>query len=315
MDPAGTTSADPYPAGDPDPGQPAFHIALRAAIEARGLTLERLHVRLAQRGIQVSAASLSYWQHGRTRPERPDSLRALDVLEEVLGVATGSLRSLLGPRRPPGPRSLRGTVADRPEELMGVGEPLTRLLDQLPRSRNNDLDLVSQHECVTVDAHRRIAEVSSTALAAARRDGVDRYYTVYQGDPGCDVRRMEVEAVRDCTVGRVLRDPAAGLLVGELLLGWELARGDTHLFGFRITDGTAVSTIHSHGFRYRVSQFVLQVRFSAAAVPIRVDGFAQTTLDGDLRPTGQLHLTPHHTAQLVCSDADPGGAGIAWTWE
>jgi transcriptional regulator with XRE-family HTH domain len=311
-------SDDAPPAGQPslapDPRPRAFHTALRAAIEARGLTLERLQDRLAQRGIHVSAASLSYWQHGRTRPERPDSLRALEVLEEVLGTPAGALAALLGPRRPRGPRSLRGTLADRPEELMGVGAPLSRLLDELPGSRHYDLDLVSQHETVLIDAQRRISEVTTKALAAARRDGIDRYFVVYAGDPGCDAARMRVEAIRDCTVGRVLRDPEAGILVGELLFGWELARGETHVFEFRVLDGTAESTMHSHGFRYRVDQFVLQVRFDAAALPVAVEGFVQSTLDGEPRPTGALRVTPHHTAQLTCTDATPGGIGISWAW-
>jgi hypothetical protein len=168
---------------------------------------------------------------------------------------------------------------------------------------------------VLVDGQRRIAEIATTAVAVARRDGIDRFFTVYHGDPGCDVERVRVEAVRDCMVGRVLRDPAVGILVGELLFGWELVRGDSHLFSFRIVDGTAASTSHSHGFRYRVGQFVLQTRFDADVLPVRVEGFVQTTLDGEVRPTGRLELSPHHAALLACADALPGGVGMSWAWE
>ncbi|MER6759018.1 MULTISPECIES: transcriptional regulator [Amycolatopsis] len=79
-----------------------FAEALRAAIRARGLGLERIRYRLRGRGTTVSLATLSHWQSGRCRPERPESLRALRNLEQILGVPDGSLRRLLGPPRPRG---------------------------------------------------------------------------------------------------------------------------------------------------------------------------------------------------------------------
>jgi len=293
-----------------------FHAALRVAIEARGLTLERLQHRLAQRGIRVSVTSLSYWQHGRTQPERPDSLRAVGVLEEVLGVPAGSLVALLGPRRPRGPRSLRGVFPERPEEVMGIGAPLSELFDQLPGSRQHLFDLVSQHETVLLDAQGRLARLTSRTIAEARVDGVDRYVAVYQGDPGCDVARVEVDALRDCEVGRVLRDPDTEVVVAELLFGAELAAGETHLFEFGFVDGTAhLTTEHGHGFRCRVDQFVLQARFHPAALPIRCYGYAQARLDEPQRQMGDLRLSAHHAAHLVVAGITAGGVGIGWVWE
>jgi len=80
-----------------------FAEALRAAIRARGLGLERIRYRLRGKGATVSLATLSHWQSGRCRPERAESLRALKNLEEVLGVPEGALIRLLGPPRPRGP--------------------------------------------------------------------------------------------------------------------------------------------------------------------------------------------------------------------
>ena len=54
-----------------------FPEALRAAIQVKGLSLERLHHKLKTRGAPISITALSYWQSGRRRPERPESLRAL----------------------------------------------------------------------------------------------------------------------------------------------------------------------------------------------------------------------------------------------
>ncbi|MEU3274763.1 hypothetical protein SAMN05421630_104413 [Prauserella marina] len=72
-----------------------FAVALRAAIRARGLGLERIQYRLRRKGVPVSLATLSHWQSGRCRPERPGSLAALHYLEEVLEVPAGSLLRLL----------------------------------------------------------------------------------------------------------------------------------------------------------------------------------------------------------------------------
>jgi hypothetical protein len=76
-----------------------FGVALRAAIRARGLGLDRIRYRLRGRGTAVSLATLSHWQSGRCRPERPESLQALRNLEDILNVPDGSLSRLLGPPR------------------------------------------------------------------------------------------------------------------------------------------------------------------------------------------------------------------------
>ena len=51
-------------------GEREFADVLRAAIQARGLGLERIRERLLAHGVSVSMATLSYWQSGRSQPER-----------------------------------------------------------------------------------------------------------------------------------------------------------------------------------------------------------------------------------------------------
>ncbi|WP_370944839.1 transcriptional regulator [Amycolatopsis sp. cg5] len=72
-----------------------FEAALRAAIRARGLGLDRIRYRLRGRGVSISLATLSHWQSGRCRPERAESLLVLEHLEAVLEVPPGSLTHLL----------------------------------------------------------------------------------------------------------------------------------------------------------------------------------------------------------------------------
>jgi hypothetical protein len=198
---------------------------------------------------------------------------------------------------------------------MGIGAPLTALFDQLADSRRHDLTLMSQHETVTLDGQGRIAELTSRTLAESNRDGADRYFAVYQGDPGCDVDQVEIEALRDCRIGQVRRDADVLVVVAELHFGADLAEGETHLFEFGVRDGTApVTTSHGHGFRCRVGQYVLQARFDPGALPDRCYGFVQSRLDQVQRPTGELALNAFHAAHLAVSDVTAGGVGIGWTW-
>ena len=48
-----------------------FHVALRAAITARGLPLHRVQHHLTRRGVTVGVTSLSYWQQGRGARSAP----------------------------------------------------------------------------------------------------------------------------------------------------------------------------------------------------------------------------------------------------
>src|SRR5688572_19025868 len=72
-----------------------FHVALRAAIAARGLPLQRVQHHLSRHGVKVGVTSLSYWQQGARRPQRPESLRAVRALEEILELPEESLIRLL----------------------------------------------------------------------------------------------------------------------------------------------------------------------------------------------------------------------------
>ena len=81
--------------GENDP----FSAALRAAIAQRGLSLDRIRYHLIQRGHELSVATISYWQSGRSRPERASSIAAIAALEDILGLENGHLAAKLPARR------------------------------------------------------------------------------------------------------------------------------------------------------------------------------------------------------------------------
>ena len=287
-----------------------FHTALRIAIQSSGLGLDRIRHRLATRGITVSTTSLSYWQSGRSRPERAESLAAVTALEDLLELPPGSLRALLGPKRARGPRSIRGQLP-RPDSVLG-GDAVRELCDEVPASREHTLDILSQQVVVHVDSQYQESEFELSMLVRARRDDVDRYVLLYRGDHGCDIDDIEFKPVRDCTVPNVLRHAEAPVALAEIVFDHPLPQGATHLFGIVVQGNGGVSTGHGNAFRYPVDHYSLQIRFSPDAVPRRVYRFAQSSLQRDKRETGDLQLGPGRTVAVAEPVPRPGALGIGW---
>jgi len=292
-----------------------FHLALRTAIAARGLALHRVQQRLAQRGIRVGVTSLSYWQQGRRRPERAESLRAVRVLEEVLELPEHSLTRLLGPRRhrsgPVGPPV-------RPyRDLISPAAAVDGLLAVLSGPPDTGLHTVAHLERIRIGADRQQLRRDSQHVLRAHRDGIDRYLALYQGDAGCDIGRVTVRAEENCRPGRIRRDPSADLLVAELLLDRRLRTGDTHLLSYGFDDAPAPEPSYEYvrGFNAGAGQYVLQVTFDPAALPVRCHRFAARSPGEAPYETEELTLDGHHCIHLVATDLRPCLLGIRWDWE
>ncbi|MEV5956349.1 hypothetical protein AB0M11_21700 [Streptomyces sp. NPDC051987] len=292
-----------------------FHVALRAAIAARGLPLQRVQHHLSRYGVKVGVTSLSYWQQGARRPQRPESLRAVRALEEILQLPEESLIRLLadaedGPAaRRPAARSYRSFV-----EACDV---LDRLQAEFDWSLDGGLHTLGHHERVRIGGHRELAARESQHIVRAHRDGVDRFVAVHQGDPGCAPQRMTLHALENCRAGRVRSDQETGLLVAELLFGTRLRSGDTFLFRYAVEDGTAgVSREYVRGFAFPGGQYTLQVRFAADALPTRCHRFAQHSAAAPRSGRQSLSLSgPHRSVHLVEPRVRPGLLGIGWDWE
>jgi hypothetical protein len=286
-----------------------FHVALRAAIRQRGLTLDRLRAHLARRGISVGLSSLSNWQTGHTRPETTSSLRAVRALEEILGLPARSLARLLpaatGAR--PG-RSDRTAISDI--------EPVVELLGSVPGALDRDVELVCVQHKVVVGPTRRATSLWTRSVIRALRDGVDRYVVRYYGNPGCVPSRVRPRPLGNCRLGRFVAHPSAPALVYELVFDHVLGAGETWVFECGLTDPTAgVSKEFAHGFRYPAEQYLLEVRFHPRARPARCHSFAQADLSDERHPTATLTLSAHNTVHLMASAVSSGVLGIQWEWQ
>ncbi|MFD9126889.1 hypothetical protein [Kitasatospora sp. NPDC059571] len=292
-----------------------FHLALRAAISARGLALQRVQQRLAQRGVRVGVTSLSYWQQGRRRPERAESLRAVRALEEVLELPEHSLTRLLGPRRTPAEPSGPATLPYR--DLIGNPGAVDDLLATIAGPPDTGLHTLVHIERIRIGADRMLLRRDSQHALRAHRDGIDRYLALHQGDPGADIDRVVVRAEENCRPGRIRRDPAARLLVAELLLDRRLRAGDTHLLGYGFDDAPTAtpSSEYVRGFNSGAGQYVLQVGFDPAALPVRCYRFAVRSPGEQPYETEELTLDGHRSVHLVATGLAPCLLGIGWDWE
>jgi hypothetical protein len=294
-----------------------FHAALRAAVEARGLTLSSLRQRLEERGLRVGMTSLSYWQQGLRRPERPESLRAVRALEEILLLPPRSLMALLGPPRPRG-RSLGEPSQDvlPYSTIMESSHTLSTLLQDLDGvADDRRLHIAGMYETVQIGMDRSIIRRETLQVVRAHEDATDRYIMVYWGDLGCDVERVRIRALEDCRVGRVRRDGPTALVVAELLFDRVLQTGDTQVIRYELADPSGVETVkYERGFRFPAGQYVLRVSFAPGALPVRVRRFGHCVPGAREHDQGELALNAHHAVHLVADTLEPGLVGVRWNW-
>jgi transcriptional regulator with XRE-family HTH domain len=272
-------------AGTPSPDP--FQVALRAAITASGLPLDRIRHRLKLRDISVSVPTLSNWQSGRRRPERPESLRALAELERVLDLPPTALRSLLGPPRPRG----RAAQTSGPRALAAAwGDAAGHLLSTVDTRSDENLVRLSHHDTVRVLAN--LVCVSTRQVLRARQSGVDRLVVVWDNSFARIIPR------RHCRLGRVTS--AAGLTVAELIFDRPLVRGETAIIEYGIESPEAGRVLRR--FHLPTRDFVLEAVFDPAAPPVhcvRIDT-KEPLLPS---PAGSVHIVGLNIT---------GDIGISW---
>lgn len=289
-----------------------FDAALRAAFVASGLSLDRLRTKLAERGMPVSITTLSYWQRGLRRPERPESLRAVAMLEQILGLPDSSLTVLLGPPRPRG-----GPSRELPRftELIKAPDALDALLADLDSPAAGRLQVVSQCDKVTVNAARAVERIETTSVVSSPSGEVDRALVIYTVEPGDCPEQVEIVPGDSCRLGRTVACPVARARVAEVLFDRRLGENDTHLLSYEVRIGGAAEA-HEHvtGFRLPAGHYVLRVGFDRDALPVRMRRFVARDAHAPEDVSAELTLDSHHSVHLVSNDVKPGVVGIRWDW-
>ncbi|GGN18649.1 hypothetical protein GCM10011578_048040 [Streptomyces fuscichromogenes] len=290
-----------------------FPEALRAAIAASGLSLDRIHHRLRRRGTPVATATLSSWQSGRYRPERKQSLAALAALEDVLRLPPAALSGLLGPPRP------RGRWLPPPPGHPGLAETwserrdISAALDTIDTRWDDSLTRLSCHNRLEVGPDRRPASLASRRLLRAEADGADRWIALYRLDsPGPPPR---IRLAPPGRLGRVVEIPEDGLVAAELLFDHPLARGETVIVDYTLEhrEPRPYSQRLETAIHVPMREHLLEVRFATEALPSACYSFRSTALDA--RPRAHpLRLDTAGSVHAVALAAGPCRFGIRWEW-
>jgi hypothetical protein len=292
-----------------------FSAVLHLAIEASGLRLEDIQERLAAQGISVSLTTLSYWRRGRSRPEKPDSLRAVRLLEQILELPEESLIAQLGPRRP------RGRWLSHPPGFLDIDRlfedstSVQKMMDELDNRMPAELTRLSLHDIYVVGAGRQEISLTTRQVLRANVDRVSRAVGVFRTD---DMSRpqMKINAMRNCRVGRVRSDVEGGLLAAELIFDRVLGAGETAVVEYEFLSASVEPAFtYYRAFAGPVGEFVLQVQFDPAAVPARCYRFEKRAVVAPEQGVREVWIGTTHGAHLVAYDVPPGIVGMRWVWE
>lgn len=267
---------------DPSDSADPFATALREAIRRRGLSLERVRFHLSKRGHDLSIATLSYWQSGRSRPERAASLAALDDLEQVLSVPTGSLSGPLRAARgrsgwpvSPAGGQVFSVVGERPFPLddgvhLDEVEARDRLAAQLGMVFDGAVKRVSVQEVVEVRPDRSVGRRRVREVIRCRDDYVSRFLVSVlcrsNGAPQLVVGESNCHAVR------MLDSASGGLVVAELGLDTPLVAGETAIIEYRVDPlGAARPSLGvERTLVADVDLYVFDLRFPANDPPVAI---------------------------------------------
>lgn len=291
--------------------QPTFAEVLSRAVQARGLSLDRIRARLEAAGVPVSNATLSYWQSGRSLPTRARSLRTLVELESILQLEPGSLIELI---RTADDRTRHQLFAW--QSVLPVREIAEQIIADMGMEGAGRVSRVSVHDTMTMDANGCEAAFLTRMVLRAERTGVQAFPIVNQGE-GDELGSPEIEATFGCRVGNVVEVPERQLIVAEMRLPRALQRGELILVEYAISMKHAPSTKMTRSVPDPLREVALAVQFHPSALPRSVRAFAQTALNDPNAPESDVVGVPvlDNQAQIVRLDVPPGVYGLAWTWE
>jgi transcriptional regulator with XRE-family HTH domain len=299
-----------------------FAGALRQAIRASGLTLERIRHRLGRRGLSVSVATLSYWQRGRSRPR---SRTVVVALEEILQVPPGTLTGLLDDDPASAAVAVRGAAAHAGLTAAQAGERgrtvrdlwpdperYAGLVGQLDRSGDHRLERLSIHDVYRLDEVRRSWTLSVRTVLRAAGDDIDRVVCVHQavgggGDPA------GLADVRYCRPGRVRAED--GLVAFELVFDRVLSAGDTAVVEYELGPARLpASDSYDRRFSHPVHDYVAVIQFAGGRLPARCYGFTAETSTAPRRRLGELWVGTSGSANIAVGAVRRGIVGIEWEW-
>ncbi|HST67352.1 MAG TPA: hypothetical protein VLM05_19415 [Mycobacteriales bacterium] len=309
-----TSAPDPRPRAD----QVAeFAAAVRAAVDARGLSLRELAATLASAypALASSVATLSAWQTGTSAPPwTPNGRDRVLALERCLRLPVGelALRMPLG-AAVPAPRPPADSADGLDARRLRLDHRLAALAGPqqvLPMTVSQEVRLGPGHRPLLLRASLRIR---------AAHDGVDRFWFVDCADPRT---RSLIGATSGCRVGRRVPElrhpsaPGARLTAVELVLDDPLARGEVHELSFAVRYEPGSRRPGLPLFRHLLDRpaerLDLSVRFDPRSEPAEMLACWWRRRDGVEMCRRPVTEPGRRTYRLSIDDPVPGGYG--WRW-
>ncbi|MFY0408499.1 helix-turn-helix domain-containing protein [Solicola sp. PLA-1-18] len=283
-----------------------FAPVLRCAIERRGLSLERLQSRLGDLGAQVSVATLSYWQSGRSEPGRRSSLVAVPALEKILELEPGTLGAQLGHRAQ---RSVEPGTDLR--DVLDEGQPTPDELRHEDARLRDQLEILSEHCSVDVGPDGAVRSRWVRRVLVASVAGADRFLVLRVDPARADGdREPAIEPLLHCSLGRTYTSHDRSLVGQEVLLDRRLEQGDSAIVEYRLTGlggGRSYATLR----RMPLRELVLEVRFDPAARPATVE-MVHSDLDGAGEVVGPVQPDSTGCVRMIRHHLAPGRYAVRW---
>lgn len=291
---------------------PTFAEVLTAAIQARGLSLERIRSHLDKAGVPVSIATLSYWQSGRSLPTRARSFHTLVELEHVLGVESGHLTQHTYTADG---RTRRETFEW--QKVMPSLNIVAEVLTDLDLDWHGELTRVAVHDHLTIGADRSEEAQEVRVIWRAERSGLPRWAVVSEQDAQGPTSQT-VEPLMGCTLGEVVEFPERNLLIAEMTGHRPLQRGEMFACEYRLT--STPTSMPSFRLLRAVSNtmktLTMVIRFHPDAPPVRVRTGIQESMDDEDVPAETVDVPiSAGEAQHVWTDPKPGVYSMLWEWE
>lgn len=287
---------------------PEFHAAFRDAINARRLSLARLHEMLRARGNGVSMATLSYWRSGRRRPEGVQSLTALTDIEVILDVPPGTLTGLIGSTNRTGPVGPNLFPLDEQELEQAVIEAFAAMGAEYPDTSRE----LTTHSITDVDEHGNVAHCATRSIIQSTV-GTVVSIPFLQLTPGEPTPAPIIEAVSGGRVAMRYSHPSGEVHGALFELDVPLTAPDTAVVEWSVDfpPGYPPQRDSGHAVAMKCRELLVWTRFHVDAVPDFIEERIDTPAGVS---TTELDLGGRTSVHQIRRAFGPGAVGIAWTY-
>lgn len=288
-----------------DRSEGGFAPLLRSAIHDSGLSLERVQAKLAERGVDISVATLSYWQSGRSEPGRRASVAALPQVEELLGLSAGQLQAHLA-RTVRSRGNVAGTLL---RDILDSTDPMSDRLLRADSRLREMLEIISDHCTIHVDKSCRMHSRWVRRVLVSEVDGADRFLVLrVKHDPhGPD---PTFEPLLHCSAGEIYVDHRSALIAQEVLLDRVLDRGESIIVEYALS-GPPTDMEYASARRASLRELVLEIQFDPAALPSSCQ-LVQSNLDGADQVRAPISLDSTHCLRVIRHNLPAGRYAVQW---